>query len=128
MVLGTITISIFINNFSECSTFFKFTIFADDSTLSCKFNNTPADEINSILTTQLILINNWLPSNRIIINTNKSTFIVYSYRKNILIPPIKMSDNLIIQTTDQSFLVSLLINIQILKNILTMFPQKYQYQ
>ena len=35
-----------------------------------------------------------------------------------------MSDSLIIQTTDQSLLVSLLINIQILENILTMFPQK----
>ena len=57
----------------------------------------PADEINSFLIIQLIHINNWLISNRIKIDTNKSNFIVYSYRKNILIPPFKMGDKFIIK-------------------------------
>ena len=49
-------------------------------------------------------MNNWLLSNRIKINRNKSNFIVYSHRKNIIILPIKMVDNFIIQTNSSKFL------------------------
>ena len=77
-------------------------------------------------------VNNWFLSNRIKINTNKSNFIVYSYRKNILILPDKMNgfDNFIIQTNSSNFLV-----ITIDKHLnfgehimLTMFHQKYLNQ
>ena len=44
-VLGQLLFPIFMNDFSKCSTFFKYTLSADESTLSCKFNNTPANEI-----------------------------------------------------------------------------------
>ena len=36
-ILGPLLFLIFINDFPNCSNFFKFTLFADDSTLTCKF-------------------------------------------------------------------------------------------
>ena len=47
-VLGPLIFLIFINDFPNCSTFFKITLFVENSTLSCKFNNTPVDKINYI--------------------------------------------------------------------------------
>ena len=41
-VLGPLLFLIFLNDFPKYSTFFKFTLFAYDSTLLFKFNNTPA--------------------------------------------------------------------------------------
>ena len=59
-ILGPLLFLIFINDFPNCSDFFKFTLFADDSTLTCKFNNASNDDISDILTAELININNWI--------------------------------------------------------------------
>ena len=60
-ILGPLLFLFFINDFPNCSDFFKFTLFfADDSTLTCKFNNAFNDDILDILTTKLMNINNWV--------------------------------------------------------------------
>ena len=38
-ILVPLLLLIFINDFHNCSNFFKFTLFADDSTLNCRFEN-----------------------------------------------------------------------------------------
>ena len=38
-ILGPILFLLFINDFPKCNPFFKYTLFADDTTLSCSFNS-----------------------------------------------------------------------------------------
>ena len=63
-ILGPLLFLIFINDFPNCSNFFKFTLFADDSTLSCKFKNVSAENISLQLEAELCVINDWLNTNR----------------------------------------------------------------
>ena len=103
-ILGPLLFLIFINDFPNCSDFFKFTLFADDSTLTCKFNNASNDNISDILTTELININNWINSNKIKLNSDKSNFIMFSYRKNIEINQIQFGNSYIRKTDSTKFL------------------------
>ena len=103
-ILGPLLFLIFINDFPSCSNFFKFTLFADDSTLSCKFNNTSADSMCLQLEAELCIINDWLNSNRLKLNSDKSHFICFSYRKNVTMRSIKMGDNFINEVNNTKFL------------------------
>ena len=54
--------------------------------------------------TELTKINNWLIKNKIQININKSKYILFSYRKNILLPPIFFNQQLLTNTESIKFL------------------------
>ena len=64
-ILSPLLFLIYINDFPKCSSYFKFVLFADDSTLSCKIPRSDpirtALEINS----ELNKIHSWLNSNKI---------------------------------------------------------------
>ena len=103
-VLGPLLFLLFINDFPQCNTFFKFTLFADDSTLTCSFPHHNLNIIHETLNLQLISIDHWLRSNKLQINANKSNFIIYSYRNTYNIPPVSLGQNMIQQTTNTKFL------------------------
>lgn len=103
-VLGPLLFLIFINDFSNCSEFFRFILFADDSTLTCTIDNISADQISLKLESELINVHKWLNSNKIKININKSNFIFFSYRKLNSIPPINFANSAITQTSYTKFL------------------------
>ena len=50
----------FISDFPYSSRFFKFTLFADDVTLTCSFENAPTDRWAYIINKELFLIIKWL--------------------------------------------------------------------
>ena len=52
-IFGPLLFLIFINELPTCSNFLSFTLFADDSTLTCKIKNTSPDENSNILSTTL---------------------------------------------------------------------------
>ena len=54
---------------------------ADDSTLTCKFENSNESFIKLRLEHELVPIYNWLKMNKIKINLDKSKFMVFSYGK-----------------------------------------------
>ena len=103
-VLGPLLFLIFINDFPLCNPFFKFTLFADDSTLTCAFPNKDVNLIHQTLNTQLIRIDHWLRFNKLKINAEKSNFIIYSYRSSFNIPPVNLGINTIQQTDCTKFL------------------------
>ena len=103
-VLGPILFLVFINDFPLSNAFFKFTLFADDSTLTCSFPNHDVNFIHETLSVQLVEIDKWLRHNKLKINADKSNFIVYSYRKSIEIPPLNLGLYTIIQTDSTKFL------------------------
>ena len=103
-ILGPLLFLLFINDFPNSNPFFKYTLFADDSTLSCKFSNTDEVHITQTLNSELKLIDKWLTTNKLKVNCTKSKFIVFSYRKSFSISPLQFGSNTISQTDSIKFL------------------------
>ena len=79
-VLGGLCFLIFFNDFHSASNYFNCTLFADDSTLSVKFPKQSLPEINLTINRHLISVNNWLYANKLMLNSNKTKFMIFSYR------------------------------------------------
>ena len=78
-VLGPLFFLIFINDLPNSSSLLKLILFADDSTLSTSFAEENAMEFTLTLNHELSNVNNWLTSNRICINADKTKFMNFSY-------------------------------------------------
>ena len=104
-ILGPLLFLIFINDLPNCSDNFKFTLFADDSTPTCKFDNHVShQQITNDLTLNMQHVHSWLNANHIKINTSKSFFIAFSYRGNVEFDPIPFGNSFIHQATNVKFL------------------------
>ena len=80
-ILGPLLFNIFINDLPNCNDFFNFTLYADDSTLTCSFSETNGEFIKNKIATELLPVKSWLYANKIAINLHKTKFVVYNYRK-----------------------------------------------
>ena len=103
-ILGPLLFLIFINDFPNCTNFFQFTLFADDSTLTCSFKNKTPQQISSELSNNLIAIRKWTVRNKLKINYEKSKIVVFSFRKNIHIGSVQIGNDLIDQVSSTKFL------------------------
>ena len=79
-------------------------MFADDSTLSCKFDHSNENLMKTKLESELIVIHDWLNMNKIKINYDKSKFIMFSFRKNYSLDKIKFGPKFISSTDHTKFL------------------------
>merc|ERR1712237_170959 len=95
---------IFINDFENSNLFFKFTLYADDSTLSCNLNEINPSSISSTISRELNNVYEWLSTNKLKVNFNKTKFIIFNYRKNIPIESIKFANHDIERTDSITFL------------------------
>ena len=80
------------NDLLNVSYLFKFILFADDSSLSTLFVEESALEFALTLNHEL---NNWLTSNRICINADKTKYMIFSYRKLLHLRYIKIGSETI---------------------------------
>ena len=103
-ILGPLLFLLFINDFPNVNSFFKFILFADDSTLSCHFNHSNELIIRNKLETELQVIYNWLAMNKIKINFDKSNFIFFSYGKEYNLETLKFGPGMIYVTDRTKFL------------------------
>ena len=85
------------------SSLFKFILFADDSALSTSFTEENALEFTLTLNNELKNDNNWLTSNRICINADKTKYMIFSYRKLLHLTNIKMDLQTIEETNNIKF-------------------------
>ena len=102
-VLGPLLFLIFINDLPN-SSLFKFILFADESTLSTSFAEENALEFTLTLNHELNNVNNWLTSNRICINADKTKYMIFSYRKLLHLTNIKIGSATIEETNNIQFL------------------------
>ena len=103
-VIGPFLFLILINDFPNCSDRLTFNLFADDSTLSYSFNPNEIVPIRNLINIELTKVNNWLCSNKLKINSEKTKCIVFSYRNAPNIPSLKIGSNYIHQTDHSKFL------------------------
>ena len=89
-ILGPLLFLIFINDFPNSNPFFKFNLFADDSTLTCKFVNSDESFMKSKLEVELEPVYSWLKMNKIKINLDKSKFMAFSYGKKYSLNNLKL--------------------------------------
>ena len=88
--LGPLLFLIYIGDFSAVTDYFNFTMFADDCALSCNFGREDLLTVHHSINRNLQKISDWLSANKIMINSDKTKYILYSYRSNINIRPIKI--------------------------------------
>ena len=103
-ILGPILFLLFINDFPDSSDFFKFTLFADDSNLLCRFKNFDPNYIYSHVCLKLKSVYEWLMANKIKINVTKCKFIIFSYGRKITLPSVLFGDGHISETNSIKFL------------------------
>ena len=103
-ILGPILFLLFINDFPDSSIFFKFTLFADDSNLLCKFKNVNTISIYNDVCQNLNSVYDWLSENKIKVNVDKCKYIIFSYGRKTDLPPLKFGSGTILQTSNYKFL------------------------
>ena len=92
-VLGPLLFIIFINDFFNCH-YLDTTLFADDSTITTSAKT--AFEAIIKTNVNLTLIHKWLCCNFLLLNINKSQYIIFSNKNKIYHSPVKL-DNISIQ-------------------------------
>ena len=103
-VLGPLLFNIFINDLPNSSDKFKFTLFADDSTLSMKFDPNSDVNVANVVNSELLSVNNWLLVNKIKINITKTSYMIFSYRRNINAETILFGNGEIFRSDSVQFL------------------------
>ena len=71
-ILRSVLFIIFINDFPNCSNFFAFTLFADDSTLSCKIPKEQLNEFHHNINNNLTAVHDWLKCNCMLLDYEKT--------------------------------------------------------
>ena len=103
-VLGPLLFLVFINDIYKSSNFFKFILFADDSTLSAIVPNSSPTTVSKIINDELVSVNNWLRCNKLCINDDKTKYVLFSYKRKLKLPEIKIGPYQISETDVTKFL------------------------
>ena len=80
-VLGPLLFLIYINDIIASSDVFSFTLFADDTNIFYK--NTSLNHLLTIANDELSKLSSWFKANKLSLNISKTTFLLFSNRKEI---------------------------------------------
>ena len=72
-----ILLIIYINDFPNASKLFQFIMYADDTTLSCCVDTIQSNDKDRVINTELSKVNNWLVTNKLSLNINKSKYMLF---------------------------------------------------
>lgn len=90
-VLGPILFLLYINDFHSCSDFFDFHLFADDTNLFSKHKH--LSSLQAIINGELISVNSWLCANKLSLNVEKSSFVIFHPPQRKIIPNFDFTIN-----------------------------------
>ena len=103
-VLGPLLFLVFINDIYKSTNYFRFTLFADDSTLSTIIPNSHPVIIAELINNELCKVNRWLFCNKLCINDDKTKYILFSYKRKLMLPQIKIGSYEISEIESTKFL------------------------
>ena len=75
-VLGPLLFLLYINDITNSSHLFKFTLFADDTSLFFSHKNNP--DVENLLNNELKKVASWLSANKLSLNVGKSKLLIFS--------------------------------------------------
>ena len=101
-VLGPLLFLLYINDLPNITNKCNFTLFADDTTLTFKSEN--IDILEILMNETLELINEWLSGNKLVINIDKTSFIVFHRARLKLDLNIKLNNHTLKCTNEFKFL------------------------
>ena len=99
-VLGPLLFLLYINDFYKSSRLFDFHLFADDSNLF--YANKSITDLEPILNKELLSVHEWLCANKLVLNIEKSSIIIFHPPKKKLCHQIKIMINAKILKQEQS--------------------------
>ena len=102
--IGPILFLIYINDLPKASSFFKYIMFADDSTLSCTVPKHDLPTIHHIINRELDLVCGWLTANKISLNISKTKYMLFSCSHCPSEVPIKLHEIDVVRTRSIKFL------------------------
>jgi len=104
-ILGPLLFLLFINDLPNASPIFKYTLFADDSTLSTTLPiNENKDITQNRINTELNNIYSWLTSNKIAVNIDKTNYIIFTYKSIYTFPALYLGEKQLTRTSSTKFL------------------------
>jgi len=101
-VLGPILFLIYINDMRSCSERLCFVHYADDTTVFC--SGSDMGELSRNVNAELVKLYEWLKCNRLSLNIDKTTFMIFSDRKNVQPPNLSIADVNIRESEQSNFL------------------------
>ena len=102
--VGPILFLIYINDLPKASSFFKYIMFADDSTLSCTIPKQDLPSISNVINTELDLVGGWLRANKMSLNIGKTKYMLFSCSHCETNIPIKICEGYVNRTNTIKFL------------------------
>ena len=103
-ILGPLLFLIYINDIVKSSNFFKFILFADDTTIFAPINTNNKETAN-IINMELEKIITWLKLNKLSLNISKTKFCIFhKVQRKVSIPEIQIENTVISNTKVVDFL------------------------
>ena len=114
-ILGPLLFIIYINDFSKCSSFFSSILYADDSTFSASVD-TNNSNMNMEINNEMRNVHNWLKSNSLCLNVNKTKYMVFNRKSRPNIDQLDLNieiDNVKLEQVKSFNFLGLTINDQL---------------
>ena len=110
-ILGPLLFLIFINDIYVCTNVFKVSLYANDYTLSHSFEAKDANTVAGRVNTALNDVMKWVNCNRLCLNVEKTSCLVFSYRGEANVGDIVINAEIVKRQNFVKYLVSIWITI-----------------
>jgi hypothetical protein len=108
-ILGPLLFIIYINDMPNASDAFKFTMYADDTTLLTRLNIGLPNNTD-IINAEIKQITNWLSVNKLSLNVSKSKYMVFNTKRRVFNKPNIVIHNSEIECVDQFNFLGIIID------------------
>ena len=104
-ILGPLLFIIYINDLPSSTNFFKFLMYADDTTLYCCIDDILSENRESKINSELGKVTTWMLSNRLTLNIKKTKYMLF-HKHNKVVPNlnININTNIIERVSNFNFL------------------------
>jgi hypothetical protein len=108
-ILGPLLFIIYINDMPNASNAFRFTMYADDTTLLTRLNTNMLNNTNHI-NAEIVRITDWLSVNKLSLNVSKSKYMFFDTKRRVLTNPQIFIQNTELERVNQFDFLGIIID------------------